>query len=67
MDVEHLLHRIEQEHINMQYDSEYMKAAILQMILVIFKRARTNMPQRPVAPPEQKKQLRQLQVLRLSQ
>lgn len=57
MDVEHLLHRIEQEHINMQYDSEYMKAAILQMILVIFKRARTNMPQRPVAPPEQKKQL----------
>ena len=27
------------------------------MILVIFKRARTNMPQRPVAPPEQKKQL----------
>ncbi|MGI6006689.1 MAG: AraC family transcriptional regulator [Ruminococcus sp.] len=57
MDVENLLHRIEQEHSSLKYDSEYMKSAILQMILIIFKRARNNMPQRPPAPPEQKKQL----------
>ena len=37
MDVETLLRRIHEEHISLQYDSEYMKSAILQMILVIFK------------------------------
>lgn len=57
MDVENLLCRIEQEHSSLQYDSEYMKAAILQMILITFKRARNNMPQRLPAPPEHKKQL----------
>ncbi|MGI6010067.1 MAG: AraC family transcriptional regulator [Ruminococcus sp.] len=57
MDVENLLHRIEREHSSLQYDSEYMKAAILQMILITFKRAKNNMPQRPPAPPERKKQL----------
>ena len=57
MDVETLLRRIHEEHISLQYDSEYMKSAILQMILVIFKRARTNQPQRPPKQPEHKKQL----------
>lgn len=57
LDVEYLLHRIESEHSNLQFDSEHMKAAILQMILVIFKRARNNLPQNPPRLPEQKKQL----------
>ena len=57
LDVETLLKRIENEHIDLQYDSEYMKSALLQMILVIFKRAKTNAPQRIPTPPEHKKQL----------
>lgn len=57
MDVESLLQRIEMEHGDLQYDSEYMKSALLQMILVIFKRAKSNAPQKIPSPPEQKKQL----------
>ncbi len=57
MDVEALLMRIHEEHINFQYESEYMKSAALQMILVIFKRTRFCMPQKPPAPFAQKKQL----------
>ena len=57
LDVEYLLRRIESEHSNLQFDAERMKAAILQMILVIFKRARNSQPQKPPSLPEQKKQL----------
>lgn len=57
LDVEYLLRRIESEHSNLQFEAERMKAAILQMILVIFKRARNNQPQKPPRLPEQKKQL----------
>ncbi len=57
MDVESLLVRIHEEHLNLEYDSEYMKSAILQMILVIFKRAKNNQPQRLPKQPERKKQM----------
>lgn len=57
MDVASLLQRIYDEHQDRLYDSEYMKAAILQMILVIFKRANNNQPQRIPQQLEHNKQL----------
>ncbi len=57
MDVESLLRRIQSEHSNLLYESEYMKSAILLMILVIFKREQLHMPQKQPAFPESKKHL----------
>lgn len=57
MDVIGLLHRIQAEHLNLAFDSEYMKSGILQMILVIFKRARNSIPQKLPQQPDQKRQL----------
>ena len=57
MDVIGLLHRIEAEHANLAFDSEYMKAGILQMILVIFKRARNSLPQNVPEQPDPKRRL----------
>lgn len=57
MDVESLLRRIYDEHMNLLYDSEYMKASILQMILVIFKRAKSSQPQKIPKQPNAKKRL----------
>lgn len=56
-EVDSLLRRIYEEHMDSQYDSEYMKSAILQMILLIFIRAKNNQPQKITKQPEPKKQL----------
>ncbi len=57
LDVENLLQRLYAEDVNNQPNNEYMKAALLQMLLVIFQRARYNLPQITPQPPQRKKQL----------
>ncbi|MFV0529563.1 MAG: AraC family transcriptional regulator [Lachnospiraceae bacterium] len=56
-DVEQLLSRIDTESDELQFETAYMKTAVLQMILIIFRRARNNFPQHTPHQVNRKKQL----------